>query len=158
MVPLALVVIATLLWATCGRAWAVLIGLAKVGAVQVFTLGLIGWLGEPVYLTTAVIPVLLTTVGLSDEIHLLWRYRHRPPGQPPAEALRSTFEELTRPIVLTSLTTAIGFLSFVTSSIRPVWSFGLFTGVGALFCLAWALVATPALLALRPEEIGRASG
>jgi uncharacterized protein len=153
MVPLALVVIATLLWAACGRTWAVLIGLAKIGAVQVFTLGLIGWSGEPVYLTTAVIPVLLTTVGLSDEIHLLWRYRHRPLGQPPAEALRGTFEELARPIILTSLTTAIGFLSFLTSSVRPVWSFGLFTGVGALFCLAWALVGTPALLALRPEAV-----
>jgi predicted RND superfamily exporter protein len=153
LVPLALAVIATLLWAACGGARAVLIGLAKVGAVQVFTLGLIGWSGMPVYLTTAVIPVLLTTVGLSDEIHLLWRYRHRPADQPPAEALRRTFEELARPIILTSLTTAIGFLSFLTSPVRPVWSFGLFTGVGALFCLAWALVATPALLALRPEAI-----
>ncbi|MFL6195017.1 MAG: efflux RND transporter permease subunit [Thermoanaerobaculia bacterium] len=153
LVPLALAVIATFLWLTCGRLWGTLIGLAKVGAAQVFTLGLIGWSGEPVYLTTAVIPVLLTTVGLSDEIHLLWRYRHRPPGQPPAEALRDTLRELARPIILTSLTTAVGFLSFLTSSIRPVWTFGLFTGVGVLFCLAWALVATPALLALRPEAV-----
>lgn len=153
LVPLALVVIAIVLWAACGGSRAVVIGLAKVGAVQVFTLGLIGWSGMPVYLTTAVIPVLLTTVGLSDEIHLLWRYRHRPADQPPAEALRRTFEELARPIILTSLTTAIGFLSFLTSPVRPVWSFGLFTGVGALFCLVWALVATPALLALRPEAI-----
>lgn len=153
LVPLALLVIATILWLTCGRGWAVLIGLAKVGAAQVFTLGLIGWSGQPVYLTTAVIPVLLTTIGLSDEIHLLWRYRHRPSGQPPAEALRSTLAELARPIILTSLTTAIGFLSFLTSAIRPVWSFGLFTGIGALFCLVWALVATPALLALRPAAI-----
>jgi uncharacterized protein len=153
LVPLALLVIATILWLTCGRSWAVFIGLAKVGAAQVFTLGLIGWSGQPVYLTTAVIPVLLTTVGLSDEIHLLWRYRHRPAGQAPAEALRGTLQELARPIILTSLTTAIGFLSFLTSAIRPVWSFGLFTGIGALFCLVWALVATPALLALRPEAI-----
>ena len=83
LMPLALLVIATILWTTCGRAWGVLLGLAKVGAAQVFTFGLIGWCGQPVYLTTAVIPVLLTTVGLSDEIHLLWRYRHRPAGQPP---------------------------------------------------------------------------
>ncbi len=153
LVPLALGVIAAVLWVTCGRAWGVFLGLLKVGAAQVFTFGLIGWCGQPVYLTTAVIPVLLTTVGLSDEIHLLWRYRHRPADQPPAEALRQTLAELGRPIVLTSLTTAIGFLSFLTSSIRPVWSFGLFTGIGVLFCLVWAVVATPALLALRPAAI-----
>ncbi|HSS50447.1 MAG TPA: MMPL family transporter [Thermoanaerobaculia bacterium] len=153
LVPLALAVIAAILWAACGRAWGVFLGLAKVGAAQVFTFGLIGWCGQPVYLTTAMIPVLLTTVGLSDEIHLLWRYRHRPAGQPPAEALHQTLGELGRPIVLTSLTTAIGFLSFLTSPIRPVWSFGLFTGIGVLFCLVWAVVATPALLALRPAAV-----
>ncbi|HYG65702.1 MAG TPA: MMPL family transporter, partial [Thermoanaerobaculia bacterium] len=83
----------------------------------------------------------------------LWRYRHRPAGEPAATALRRTLEELARPIVLTSLTTAASFLSFLTSPIRPVWSFGLFTGIGVLFCMFWALVATPALLALRPHAI-----
>lgn len=153
LVPLALLVIAAILWTACGRAWGVFLGLVKVGAAQVFTFGLIGWCGQPVYLTTAVIPVLLTTVGLADEIHLLWRYRHRSAGQPTGEALRQTFAELGRPIVLSSLTTAAGFLSFLTSSIRPVSSFGLFTGIGVLFCLLWAVVATPALLALRPAAI-----
>jgi len=153
LVPLALVVISVILWVTCGRAWGVFLGLVKVGSAQVFTFGLLGWCGQPVYLTTAVIPVLLITVGLSDEIHLLWRYRHRPADQPPVEALHQTLAELGRPIVLTSLTTAAGFLSFLTSAIRPVWSFGLFTGIGVLFCLLWAVVATPALLALRPAAI-----
>jgi uncharacterized protein len=153
LVPVALLVIAVVLWVACGRAWGVFLGLVKVGAAQVFTFGLMGWCRQPVYLTTAVIPVLLTTIGLADEIHLLWRYRHRPAGQPALEALRQTFAELGRPIVLSSLTTAAGFLSFLTSSIRPVWSFGLFTGIGVLFCLLWAVVATPALLALRTDAI-----
>jgi uncharacterized protein len=153
LVPLALMVIAVILWAACGRAWGVFLGLVKVGAAQVFTFGLMGWCRQPVYLTTAVIPVLLTTIGLADEIHLLWRFRHRPADQPSQEALRQTFAELGRPIVLSSVTTAAGFLSFLTSSIRPVWSFGLFTGIGVLFCLLWAVVATPALLALRPAAV-----
>lgn len=153
LMPLALLVIAAVLGAACGRAWGAFLGAAKVGAAQVFILGLIGWCGQPVYLTTAVIPVLLTTVGLAQEVHLLWRYRHRPVDQPPAEALRQTLAELGRPIVLASLTTAAGFLSFLTSPIRPVWSLGLFTGIGVLFCMVWALVATPALLALRPAAI-----
>jgi predicted RND superfamily exporter protein len=156
LVPLALVVIAGVLWACCGRTWAVLVGLAKIGAAQVFTLGLIGWSGQPVYLTTAILPVLLTTVGLSDEIHLLWRYRHRPAGEDPAAALRRALQDVGRPIILTSLTTAAGFLSFLTSSIRPVWSFGLFAGAGCLFCLLWALTGTPALIALRPRAIAAA--
>jgi predicted RND superfamily exporter protein len=153
LVPLALAVIAAVLWIACGRAWAALLGLVKVGAAQVFTLGLMGWCGQPVYLTSAMIPVLLTTIGLADEIHLLWHYRHRPADEPPAEALHRILGELATPVVLTTLTTAIGFLSFLTSSILPVSRFGLFTALGVLFCLLWSLVATPALLALRPEAI-----
>jgi predicted RND superfamily exporter protein len=153
LVPLSLLVIAAILWACCGRLWGLFLGLVKVAAAQLFTFGLLGWSGQPVYLTDAVIPILLITVGLSDEIHLLWRYRHRPADQPPGEALRQTFAELGRPVVLTSLTTAVGFLSFLTSTLRPVWSFGLFTGIGVLFCLLWAVVGTPALLALRPQAI-----
>ncbi|HEV2852780.1 MAG TPA: MMPL family transporter [Thermoanaerobaculia bacterium] len=157
LVPLALAVIAAILWIACGRAWGVAIGLAKIGAALVFTLGLVGWSGQPVYLTTAVIPVLLITIGLSDEVHLLWRYRHRPPDEPPATALRQSLEELARPITLSSLTTAFGFLSFLTSSIRPVLNFGLFTGAGVLFCLLWAMTATPALIALRPGALPAAA-
>lgn len=157
LVPLALAVIAAILWLACGRAWGVAIGLTKIGAALVFTLGLVGWSGQPVYLTTAVIPVLLITIGLSDEVHLLWHYRHRPPDERPATALRRSLEELARPITLSSLTTAFGFLSFVTSSIRPVWSFGLFTGAGVLFCLLWAMTATPALMALRPNALPAAA-
>jgi predicted RND superfamily exporter protein len=157
LVPLALAVIAAVLWIACGRAWAALLGLAKVGAAQVFTLGLMGWCGQPVYLTTAMIPVLLTTIGLADEIHLLWHYRHRPADEPPAEALRRILGELSSPVIMTSITTAIGFLSFLTSSILPVSRFGLFTALGVLFCLLWSLVATPALLALRPEAIPAAA-
>ena len=65
---------------------------------------------------------------------------HRPDSYVPARTL-------------TALTTALGFLSFLTSSIRPVSRFGLFTAAGVLFCLVWSLVATPALLALRPAAI-----
>jgi len=153
LVPLALAVIAAVLWFSCGRAWAALLGMAKIGAAQVFTLGLMGWCGQPVYLTTAMIPVLLTTIGLASEIHLLWHYRHRATDEPPAAALDRILGELATPMVLTMITTAIGFLSFLTSTILPVSRFGLFTALGVLFCLLWSLVATPALLALRPEAI-----
>ncbi len=153
LVPLALAVIAAVLWLACGRAWAALLGLAKVGAAQVFTLGLMGWCGQPIYLTTAMLPVLLTTIGLAHEVHLLWHYRHRPADEPPAAALHRILGELAAPMALTAFTTAIGFLSFLTSSIEPVSDFGLFTALGVLFCLLWSLVGTPALLALRPQAI-----
>jgi predicted RND superfamily exporter protein len=59
-------------------------------------------------------------------------------------------QEMIEPVVRTSLTTSIGFLSFALAPIEPVRMFGLFATLGILFCMAWSLLATPALLAILP--------
>lgn len=155
LLPLALAVISAVLWLGCRRLWGVLLGLAEVGACLVFTFGLMGWMGVPVYLTTAILPVILVTLGLADEIHVYWHYQHllasKPRGPHPA-AIRTTMEEMATPVVLTSFTTVIGFLSFTPSGQRPVLWLGVFAGIGVLFCLVWTLTVLPAALALLPPE------
>lgn len=154
LLPLSMAVIGVVLWWACGRLACVAIGLLKIGAAQVATLGLLGWLGEPLYLTTAITPVVLTAVGLAEDLHILSDYQRRLAVAGPAAdvraELRGTMGALMRPVILTSLTTAIGFASFVGSGIRPVSSFGIFTALGVVFCLGWALMLTPAALALLP--------
>ncbi|MCP3964666.1 MAG: MMPL family transporter [bacterium] len=150
LIPLVLLVVGTALWVACGRLAAASIGLVKVGAAQLFTFGLIGWSGEPVYLTTAMIPVVLVTVGIADEVHLLWSFYRRAAAESIRRASERTLRELARPVVFTSLTTAVGFLTFSSSSIRPVASFGLFTALGVLFSMAWSLTVTPSLWTLLP--------
>lgn len=159
LLPLTLAVIAAVVWIGCRRFWGVALALVKVAASLAWTMGLMGWLGVPVYLTTAILPVILTALGLADEIHIFWDYQQvlaGPQGRdaPPA-ALREAMRRLARPVVLTSVTTAIGFLSFLTSSIPAVHSFGLFAGLGLLFCMFWSLTATTAALALLPPEAMR---
>ena len=44
--------------------------LSEALACLVFVFGLMGWLGVPVYLTMAVMPVILVSMGLADEIHV----------------------------------------------------------------------------------------
>jgi uncharacterized protein len=155
LLPVALAVMAAVLWLGCRRRWGVFLGLIEVGAGLVWTFGLMGWLGVPVYLTTAILPVLLTTLGLADEIHIYWHYQRllaAPPRGPHPAALRATMEQMTRPVVLTSLTTAIGFLSFTPSGVLPVFWLGVFAALGVLFCMVWSLTALPAALALLPPE------
>lgn len=151
LVPASLAVLALVIGLAARSRWGAVIGMIKIGAAVVWTFGVMGWLGVPVYLTTAVLPVILTPIGLSDEIHLLWRYRERL-AEGDTQALRTTLGELTGPIVLTSLTTAVGLLSFVFSPLVAVRAFGVFGTLGVLFCLAWALTATPALLVLLGPE------
>ncbi len=155
LVPLCLMLIALACFWGCRRGWSLLVVLPKIGATLLWTFGLMGWLGSPVYLTTAVLPVILITAFLADEIHLLLHYQQilaRTPGAAHQPALRQAISEMARPITLTSLTTAAGFFSFLASSIVPVRAFGLYAGVAILFCLLWTFTVVPATLVL----LGRA--
>jgi len=157
LVPLALVVIALACWWGCRRLWSLPVVLPKMGSSLIWTFGLMGWLGVPVYLTTAVLPVVLITAFLADELHLLWHYQQilaqRPPGETDhMPALHRAVAEMSRPIVLVSLTTVAGFFSFSPSTIIPVQSFSLFSSLAVIFCLIWTFTVTPATLALIPGE------
>ena len=154
LLPIAMTVIAIVLWIGCRRFWGVMLGLAEVGACLIWTFGLMGWLGVPVYLTTGVLPIILTIVGLADEIHIFWHYQRLLACGASETPVRDTMREMTPPLVLTSLTTTLGFLSFLASPIAAVRVFGIFAGVGILFCLLWSLTVVPAALVLiAPEKM-----
>ncbi|MFP5284761.1 MAG: MMPL family transporter, partial [Thermoanaerobaculia bacterium] len=86
LLPLCLSVIAVVIWIGCRRVWGVALALGNVGAAIVVTFGLMGWTGVPVYLTTAMLPVILTTVGVADEIHVFWHYQRTLAASAPGEA------------------------------------------------------------------------
>lgn len=156
LLPLSIVLISGVIALGCRRAWGVVLGMAEVGGCLIWTFGIMGWAGVPVSLTTSLLPVILATVGVADDIHLLWRYQRVlarvAPREPHPAAVRITMREMVRPIALTSATTLIGFLSFNSSEIGPVRAFGTFAGVGMVYCILYSLTALPAALALLGPE------
>ncbi len=160
LLPLSIVIIGFVLWLGCRRMAGVLLGMVQLAAAQIFTFGVMGWLGVPAYLTTAVLPVILTTLALADEIHLFWRYQQileaeHDRGADHCAAVRLLLSQMSRPVVLATVTTIIGFLSFLSSPLVAVRSFGAFAGFGLLFCLFWSLMVGPASLALLPPRLLR---
>src|SRR6185503_14947546 len=118
---------------------------------MVFVFGLMGWLRVPIYLTLAVTPVLLTAMCVTEEIHFFGRYLsllRQNPGVSHVSLIGQTIDQLVRPIVNTSLTTVVGFVSFAFSPLPPVQAFGIFTGLGVLFSLFYSLTVLPAMLTL----------
>jgi predicted RND superfamily exporter protein len=158
LLPLSIAIICFMLWLGCRRLAGVWQGMIQLAAAQIFTFGVMGWLDVPVYLTTAVLPVILTTLALADEIHLFWRYqqilgpepgeadRHHP------EAVRVLLSQMSRPNVLSTLTTVVGFLSFLSTPLVAVRAFGAFAGAGLIFCVFWSQMVGPAFLALLPPS------
>lgn len=151
LVPVAVGVMMVVFLVSFRKVGAMLLPLPEVGATLVFVFGLMGWCGVPIYLTIAVMPVLLTAMCVTDEIHVFSRYfallRERP-GADHVELVRETMQEMVGPVANTTLTTAIGFVSFAFSPLAPVQAFGIFTGIGVLFSLFYSLTVIPAMLVL----------
>ncbi len=151
LVPLAIAIMALVFLIAFRSLAAVALPMLEVAAALVAVFGLMGWFNVPVYLTIAVLPVILTAIALADEIHIFTRYAQRraeQPGEHPVQSVSIAMGEMWRPVVKTSLTTAVGFLSFALSPITPVRAFGIFMAVGILFCMLWSLTVIPAQLVL----------
>ena len=170
LVPVAILVMLLVFFVTFRNPLATLVPLPGIVATLVSVFGMMGWAGVPIYLTTAVMPVLLVATGVTNDIYLFTRYFNLLRGNPNKghiELLEETFNLLACAVSVTSLTTAIGFFSFAFSPLGPVRAFGVWAGVGVLLGLFYSLTVVPAMLALipptwllwrhRPEERGASS-
>lgn len=152
LVPIGMVLMGVLFYVRYRNLAAVLLPMTEIGACLVFVFGLMGFAGVPVSLTITVLPVILTAVGVADEIYIFDRYAR-------TGSVLQALDELWRPMIKAGVTTSIGFLSFTLSPIAPVRHFGLFTALGVLFCTLWSQTVIPAGLALRRKPFpSRADG
>ena len=156
--PLILVVIVTTLYCTYRSLRGVLLPLAVVVIAVIWTLGIMAAAGFPMFFVTSMMPVVLMAIGVADGIHILSRYYDElleHPDTSSSDAVLAAMREMWQPVVLTSLTTAAGFLSFLTAAMVPVRYFGVFTGVGILAAMIFSLTLLPAMLSLLPPTVSR---
>jgi len=114
-------------------------------------LGIAGWLGWFLTPTSAISPTIILTMAIADCVHLLMtQLHHMRMGQSKKQALQESLRINFQPILLTSLTTAIGFLSMNFSDAPPFRDLGNIVAIGVL--LAWFLSISflPALMTILP--------
>lgn len=157
-IPIMVLVMALLLYACLGTPGAVAAVMAEVLVVLVCVLGAMGHAGVPVTLVTTVLPVVVMVLAVADEVHFLERLQafqaetadtSRAGRRAGAEA---ALREMGRPMVLTSLTTAAGFLAFPASDIAPLRDFGIFAAGGILLAMLSSFTLIPALVVTLPAS------
>jgi len=155
MIPLMVALVAVLLVALLRTVPAALALLATVGIAVVWAHGLQGWLGWGRNTLTQTLAPLVLVIGVCDGIHLLtrWSAAGDLSGASRAERTRALLRaagEVGRPCLVTTLTTAGGFLSFASSDLESFARFGLVAagGVGAALLLCFTLL--PILLVRLP--------
>jgi hypothetical protein len=121
----------------------VLLACIPVAAGVTALLGGMGLLGLPFNYANFIMLPVIVGLGIDDGIHLVGRWSREP--QTP---LRETAAEIGRAIVLTSLTTMIGFGSLAVSSYPGIRSIGYVAIIGITACMLASLALLPAVLAL----------
>lgn len=120
------------------------------------TMGLAGWIGISITPPTTIAPVVVMTLSVADSVHILVSYLHfMREGMGKAAAMRESLRINLSPVFLTTLTTALGFLSLNFSKAPPFRDLGNMTAMGVV--VAWVLVMTfvPAMMVLLPYRGGR---
>lgn len=158
MIPMLLTAIALTLFVIFRSARGVVLPLFVMGAAIVWTMGIMALLNVPLYTISTMLPVILVAVSIGDSVHLLSHYYDRvvhDAHRPGSEIVSEVMGGLGPPLVTTSITTAVGFLSLLFAEMPPFIVFGLFTVLGIF--LSWLLTVTfiPAVLTLlRPKVSG----
>lgn len=130
----------------------VLLPLLVVGTACVTMLGTMILFDKPVYIITNSILVTVMSLGVADSIHVLGEYYdelRRGSFRDRRELVVRAMLRLRMPILCTSLTDAVGFLSFLlTGQMPPFQWFGCFTALGILASMVASFTLLPAGLAM----------
>ena len=151
MVPIVILVIIIVLFITLRSIKTTLLTFLGVVLSIIWAFGLMAAVGVPIYSVATILPVMLIAMGVAYGIHLfnhLKIYLARNPGASRAEALSNMVKVMGRPVVISAVTTAIGFMSLLTSQVYPIKYFGLFTAFGVLVAMTFSLMMLPAGLML----------
>ncbi len=154
--PLVILLIIVILWLSFRSLRGVLIPLAVVLISVTWTIGLMALLGVPITHSTNMLPILLASIAVADGIHIVNRYYDLiRANETVKDAVLDTMKELNSPVILTSVTTAFGFLALNTSNIGSVGDLGQFTAFGVIAAMVFSLTFIPAALTLlkRPKKI-----
>ncbi|MBC8438882.1 MAG: MMPL family transporter [Deltaproteobacteria bacterium] len=105
-------------------------------------------------LPTTVLPSFLLAIALCDSIHILTLfYRAYENNQTKRNAVINAYNHSGLAILMASITTACGLLSFAGSAVAPIEELGIFTSIGVMFALMYTVVLLPAIISIIPIKI-----
>lgn len=152
--PMVLLIAMGLLWIIFRRPSGMLLGISVVIFTFLIVLASQVLLGYKLNNFTANMPVFVVAIGIADAMHLFWIYRvGRRKGMDNHAAIRYSVHKNFLPILLTSLTTAVGFASLGISHVIPIKTLGIATAMAALLAFTLTLLFVPAVLAIINPKI-----
>ena len=122
-------------------------------------MGLTGWYGIKISVPVSMAPVIVITLAIADSIHILTTIgRQMRSGASKHEAIIESLRINLEPVFLTSLTTAVGFLSMNFSDAPPFNDLGNVVAIGVAAAFFFSIFLLPALISILPMRRGYKEG
>ncbi len=151
MMPIVVGVLIVILYFSFRSLRGVFIPLSVVIFSGICTFGAMYLTGTKMTMLGTSIPIVIVAIGVADGIHILAEYYfHLQHGKDRREAVIDTMQEMNTPVIMTSVTTFVGFLALAVSKIIPIREYGIFVGIGVMIAMVFSLAFIPAALMLMP--------
>lgn len=144
---LAFLTVVIFLWLSFRSFYGIVVPVSIVLVSILWTLGIMDLLGKPIDLMTTMLPTMIFIAGMSDVVHFFSKYfEELAKGTAREKIYPLILKEVGFPTFLTLLTTVVGFLSLLFSSIKPIKEFGIYTSIGVSIAFILTYTLLPALL------------
>jgi len=151
LVPISLAVLLVILYLAFRMLQGVVVPVTTGLLSIIWSLGLMAIFGYPVTVVTAIIPSLLIAIGFTEDVHMMAEYHHHlESGKPKLAAIRAMAADSALPILITTLTTVLGFGSLITSDITMLIQFGYASSMALIANFVVTLCVLPAMLRVWP--------
>ncbi len=131
-------------WCVCGI-------FVMLIAVMASSFGFAGWSGLKFYAESGAAPFVLMAIAVAHSVHLIQGMTNGMLlGMERKAAIVHSLQTSARPILLTSVTTAIGFLSLNFSEMPPFRTMGNIVAFGAMSAFVCSVSLLPAMLSMIP--------
>ncbi|MFW8589304.1 efflux RND transporter permease subunit [Glaciecola sp. 2405UD65-10] len=149
--PAMFILISILIAVLMRSVWATVATLIIIFTSIIATLGLGGWFGMFMNIATANVPVIIMTLAIADSVHVISSLRYyMQQGDKKSLAIQKSLKLNTPPIIMTSLTTAIGFLTLNFAEVPVLSDLGNLVAIGVIIACLFSLILLPALLLALP--------
>ncbi|HBB9999034.1 efflux RND transporter permease subunit [Vibrio parahaemolyticus] len=154
LVPTMLVVILVFLTIMLRSILSVIATLIVIIGSVMATMGISGWAGMFLSTATVNVPTLIMTLAVADCVHVIATMRQSMKnGFTKAQSIERSIALNFVPILITSVTTAIGFLMMNMSDSPVLRDFGNLSALGVMVACFLSVTLLPALLKLLPIRV-----
>lgn len=153
--PLAGLAIFILLWYFFRNIPLIIAPMVVAMATVLIIMGSLIGLGFTVHIMSSMIAIFLMPIAVVDSVHILSEFADRyKAGDNASDTVKKVMAHLYKPMLFTSITSAVGFYSLMLTPIPPVKVFGAFIGTGILLAFVLTITYIPAYIArMKPETL-----